>query len=298
MSQAQLPIDDAASAKTWSLGRVGVISALGIGQIFAWGSSYYLLAVLAKPIHDDTGWSLSWIVGGLSLGLLIAGLISPYVGRVIDRHGGRFVMSVSAPLLSAGLATLGLATDLAVYVAGWVILGFGMGAGLYDPAFSTLGKLYGRGARSAISALTLWGGFASTVCWPLSAYLVATVGWRDACLAYAALHLLVTLPTYFLALPGMKPSVVSSAASGEKEDKLATDESRVLDNPALVFALVAGTFTLSAALTTVLSVHLLTILQARDIALGAAVALGALVGPSQVGARVIEMIFGHRLHPY
>ncbi|SIR37855.1 hypothetical protein SAMN05421641_1501, partial [Paracoccus thiocyanatus] len=146
-----------------------VISALGIVQIFAWGSSYYLLAVFASPIAADTGWSLSWIVGGLSLGLFVAGMASPRVGEAIRHHGGKPVLALSALLLAAGLLILATAPVLPVFIAGWIVLGIGMGAGLYDAAFATLGGIYGREARSAITTLTLWGGFASTVCWPLSA---------------------------------------------------------------------------------------------------------------------------------
>lgn len=109
------------------------------------------------------------VIGGLSGGLLVAGLISPRVGRLIGQHGGRPVLAASALLLAGGQLTLGLAPSLPVFLAGWVLLGAGMGAGLYDAAFATLGTLYGERARPAITHLTPWGGFASTVCWPLSA---------------------------------------------------------------------------------------------------------------------------------
>ena len=147
-----------------------VISALGVVQILAWGSSFYLPAVLAGPIAENTGWPLAWVVGGLSVGLLVAAFVSPRVGLAINRYGGRPVLALAALLLAAGLAALGFAPTLPVYLAGWLLIGLGMGCGLYDPAFATLGRLYGAEARPAITTLTLWGGFASTVCWPLSAY--------------------------------------------------------------------------------------------------------------------------------
>jgi len=134
-------------------GRLTVISALGVVQILAWGSSYYLPAVLAAPI-------------------------APFVGRVIGERGGRPVLAAAAMLLAAGQVILCLSPNLPIFIAGWVVIGAGMAAGLYDAAFSTLGRLYGGTARSAITVLTLWGGFASTVCWPLSAYMVALFGWR------------------------------------------------------------------------------------------------------------------------
>jgi predicted MFS family arabinose efflux permease len=165
-----------------------------------------------------------------------------------------------------------------------------MSTGLYDAAFSTLGRLYGQDARRHITTLTLFGGFASTACWPLSAFFVSELGWRGACVAYAAIHLVLTLWIYVLALPknGAPPSPAAGA----------------IENPApaiarhrLLFGLMAATITLSAMISTVISVHLLTVLQARDIALAAAVALGALVGPSQVGARFIEMLIARYHHP-
>src|SRR5579872_1719567 len=149
-----------------------VIGALGLTQILAWGSTYYLPAVLAEPIARETHWSLTWVMGGLSIGLLVAALISPRVGLAIERSGGRSVLALSAAAIGTGQIVLAIAPSLAVYIAAWLMIGLGMGAGLYDAAFATLGRLYGHEARSAITTLTLFGGFASTVCWPLSALLV------------------------------------------------------------------------------------------------------------------------------
>lgn len=271
-----------------------VVTALGIAQIFAWGSSYYLPAVLAKPIADDTGWPLAWVVGGLSLGLLTAGMVSPWVGRTIARHGGRPVLATSAVLLGAGLGFMALAQTVPVYLAAWVIVGIGMGAGLYDPAFATLGRLYGKAARPAITTLTLFGGFASTVCWPLSAFMVTHLGWRGTCLAYAAFQITVLLPVYLCTLPQEVEHQVAPAVSVE-----ASADSPVpsVTRARLLFALLAIVITLSAMVSTLLSVHLLTILQSRGLSLAAAVAFGALVGPSQVGARTIEFFIARYHHP-
>ena len=105
--------------------RLAVISALGVVQILAWGSSYYLPAVLAAPIAADTGWPLPWIVGALSVGLLTAGAVAPYVGRAIGETGGRPVLAAAAILLAAGQFTLGIAPNLPVFVFGWIVLGRG-----------------------------------------------------------------------------------------------------------------------------------------------------------------------------
>jgi MFS family permease len=274
--------------------RAIIISALGVTQIFAWGTSYYLPAVLAAPIVADTGWSLTWVVGGLSLGLLTAGLVSPFVGRTIARRGGRPVLAVSAGLLASGLLTLALAHSLPVFLLAWLVMGLGMGAGLYDPAFATLGRLYGEGGRSAITTLTLFGGFASTVCWPLSAFLDAHLGWRGACFVYAALQIAVALPIYLFVLPREAQHPVSVPAQPVAATPAIS--ARAIPRRGL-FLLLAVTITLASIVSTVISVHLLRILQGKGLALAAAVSLGALVGPSQVAARTIEMFIARFHHP-
>ncbi|GLK65232.1 MFS transporter [Paracoccus kondratievae] len=275
---------DAPGARRWP-----VISALGIVQIFAWGSSYYLLAVFAGPIAAETGWPLSWVVGGLSLGLFVAGMASPRVGEAIRRHGGRPVLALSSILLAAGLLIFATAPVLPVFVAGWVVLGIGMGAGLYDAAFATLGGIYGREARSAITTLTLWGGFASTVCWPLSALFIEHLGWRWSCVAYALIQLGLCLPLILFVLPG-NGRAAPAAADRQSTIRLSGPERRA-------YLTMMAIMVLAGLSVTIVSVHLLTMLQGRGLSLAEAVALGALIGPAQVTARLIEMAGGGRHHP-
>ena len=266
-----------------------LVSVLGIAQILAWGSSHYLLAVLAGPIASDTGWSFSSVIAGLSLGLLAAGLAAPRIGHIIKDRGGRPVLIASSLLFASGFLLMSQAPNIAVFLAAWVIMGFGMAAGLYDPAFSTLGRLYGHGARNLIAALTLFGGFASTLGWPLAAFFVEAFGWRGACLCFMAVHLCITLPLYLFAVPKEAP--------GTPEMEPAADRAAAEAPPRRLFILLTLTTLLSAFLSTVISVHLLTILQADGISLAAAVTFGALVGPSQVGARFIESLVGKYHHP-
>jgi MFS family permease len=268
-----------------------IVAALGVTQIMAWGSSYYLPAVIAPTVAAETGWPLAWVVGGLSLGLLIAGLISPYVGIAIEKRGGRNVLAISALFIGIGQIGLAAAPNLIVYIAAWLVIGLGMGAGLYDAAFATLGRLYGHGARSAITSLTLFGGFASTICWPLSAFLMGEIGWRGACLTYAAVQLLIALPLYLLILPR---GVAGSAGQADQNMVMASTP-RTRSTPVMV--ILAITITLAAVISSTLSVHLLTVLQSSGMALAAAVGLGALVGPSQVGARAVEMVIARYHHP-
>ncbi len=272
-----------------------VISALGVTQILAWGSTYYLPAVLAKPISEDTGWPLTYVVGGLTIGLLAASFVSPRVGRAIQATGGRPVLAFSSILMAGGLLALSLVESLSLYFLIWAVIGCGMGAGLYDAAFGTLGRLYGSEARSAITSLTLFGGFASTLCWPLSALLVENFGWRGACLAYAGVHCFINLPLHLFLLPAMRGRSISWASLLRGGGSTASARPSPRDR--LLYLLLAGGLTVGGIASAVLSVHLLTILQAREITLAAAVAFGALVGPSQVSARVLEMLIGRRFHP-
>jgi MFS family permease len=270
-----------------------VVPALGITQILAWGSSFYLPAVLAKPISDNTGWPLTWIIAGLSLGLAVAGVISPLVGRRIHDFGGRPILIASALLLAAGLTILSLAPNLPVFIGGWAVMGLGMAAGLYDAAFSTLGRLYGFAARQHITTLTLFGGFASTACWPLSAFFLSELGWRGTCGAYAVIQILVALPIYLLALKGPVPPLPTKPTPSSSNQRADDDVARHQG----LFLLLAVAIMIASMLSTVISVYLLTLLQSRGLTLAAAVALGTLVGPSQVGARFIEMLVSRYHHP-
>lgn len=267
--------------------RRAIVATIGLMQILAWGSSFFLLTVLAAPIVKGTGWSLTWTVAALSVGLLVSGLASPKVGRLIERHGGRPVLCASAMLFAAGLVLVAESQDLGVFYIGWIVIGLAMSAGLYDAAFSTLGRLYGETARQAITAVTLFGGLASSLCWPLTAYLNELLGWRGTCLVYAAVHVAVALPLYLAVLPreakreGVAHMTASAAGKGAT----------------LIFAALAATFAVSILIASTNAVHLLTFLQHHGFSPTAAVAFAALVGPAQVVARGVEMAIGRYHHP-
>jgi MFS family permease len=275
-----------------SLDRRVVITALGIGQILAWGTSFYFPAVFAEPIVAETGWSLGYVVAGTSLGLLVAGLISPQVGRIIDKRGGRPVLLASSLCYAAGLTGIGLSPALPIYLASWTLIGIGMGTGLYDAVFAALGRMYGSEARTPITNLTLFGGFASTVCWPLSAFMIEHVGWRAACFAYAGLHLFLVLPLQ-MAVVRAAPATEAAAAGGQRGHK----ETLPVRNEMLIFALLAAVLSVAAGIGSIVVVHLLIFLQARGLDFAVAVSLGTLFGPAQVGARIIERLFGSHYHP-
>jgi MFS family permease len=270
--------------------RHAVVSALGITQILGYGTTFYLLAVLALPMSKDTGWPLDGIAVGLSIGMLVGGLVAPLVGRAVDRHGGRIVLSAGSLCIAAGLTGVGLATHLFLYWAAWAIVGAGMAAALYDAAFSALGTWYRESARGPITSVTLWGGFASTLCWPLAAYLVATTGWRWTCLIFAACHFFIALPLHAVLMPR---NTIPGAAP---QEPVATNAA-VARTDALLFVMIAASMTLVSVIVTVVSVHLIAVLQDHGFTAAAAVSLGALIGPSQVAGRFGELLLGKRLHP-
>jgi MFS family permease len=260
--------------------------AIGFTQIFAWGATYYLLTILAEPIAADNGWPKTWVVGGLSLSLVVAGLISPVVGETIHRYGGRAVLAASSAILAMGLVALSASSNILLYLVSWTILGFGMGAGLYDATFATLGRAYGSDARSAITALTLIAGFSSTICWPLSAFLLEYWGWRGVCLFYAALHFGLSLPAHLLLVPAKEgaPALLRSEPSAR-----ATIDLRLY--------LLAVVMTFIAIISAIMSVFLVAMLESGGMGRTASIGVAASLGPSQVTFRFVEMLFGRHYHP-
>jgi len=263
-----------------------IILALGTTQTLAWASSYYLPAILADPIARELGVSPNWIFAAFSASLVISALLGPRVGRQIDLVGGRQVLSISNLTLAAGLVLLGLTASLAVLVIAWLLLGVGMGFGLYDAAFGALGRIYGEAARRPITGITLLAGFASTVGWPLTAFGLERIGWRDTCFAWAAAHILIGLPINFLMLPAVKG--VRAAAAASAKPRIPIDRTMIL----LAFA-----FAAAWSVTGAMAAHLPRILESTGATAVQAVAAGALIGPAQVFARIVEASLLSRYHP-
>lgn len=266
-------------------GRLGVIVSLGTAQTLAWGSSYYLPAILADPIARDLGISSNWFFAAFSASLVISGLLGPRVGRQIDRVGGRQVLSISNIVLAAGLALLGATTSVWMLSTAWLLLGVGMGLGLYDAAFGTLGRIYGSDARSAITGITLIAGFASTVGWPLSSLGLEAIGWRETCFAWATAHIVLGLPLNLL-LPRAQQR--ETAAGPTVKPHVAIDRTMVL----LSFA-----FAAAWTVTSAMAAHLPRIVEAFGATPAQAVFAGMMIGPAQVAARVLEASVLGRFHP-
>jgi predicted MFS family arabinose efflux permease len=263
-----------------------LILALGTTQTLAWASSMYLPAILADPMARDLGVSANWVFAAFSASLVLSALLGPRIGRQIDLVGGRSVLSISNLVLAAGLVLLGFATSIPVLVMAWLVLGVGMGAGLYDAAFAALGRIYGDTARRSITGITLIAGFASTVGWPLSAWGLETIGWRNTCFAWAAAHILIGLPLNWLMLPAVKGAKAAVAAAVKPQ--IAIDRTMVV---------LAFVFAASWAVTGAMAAHLPRILEAAGATTSQAVFAGALIGPAQVAARIFEASFLSRFHP-
>lgn len=265
--------------------------ALGISQTIGFGSTYYLPAILAEPMAQDLGVSPPWAFGGFTLALLILAALGPMAGRWIDRHGGRRVLCMSSVVFAAGLALLGMAQGLAGVYLAWTVIGIGMAFGLYEAAFATLVYLLGRDTRSAITGVTLIAGFASTIAWPISAWLEARYGWRTACFAWAAINLTLGL--------GMNLLVPAEgrAGRGETAAALAAEAPPISERDRRIMIILSLAFGAGLFISTSMAAHLPRLLEQAGATPVAAVAAGALIGPAQVGARLIEFRFLQNVHP-
>lgn len=263
-----------------------IVTALGIAQTIGWASSYYIPAVLAAPMAASFDRSPVWVFGAFSMAMVVSATIGPWAGARIDRIGGRGVLMVSNLVFATGLALLALAPSVSVLFAGWAIIGLGMGLGLYEAAFASLAGIYGKEARGPITGITLIAGFASTVGWPLSGLMLATWGWREACLGWALIHLFLALPLNAALPRGSQKIDAPKAAMAERPPP-----------PRHAMWLLAFVFAATWFNSTAMAAHLPGLLQAAGASTAVAIAAGALIGPAQVAARVLEFGLLRRFHP-
>ena len=268
-----------------------IICGLGMTQIIGWGTTYYALGALSQDIAASTGWPSGLIFGAFSAALLLSGIISPWAGRLVDRSGGRHVMMAGSLFAAAGLAVIGLFPQPVTYVAGWLLLGVAMRLATYDAAFASLTQIVGQDARRAISYLTLFGGLASTVFWPLSHYLALGIGWTHAMLIYAALHLLVCLPIHWAVLRGAKGETHAAGPQAASAQHLSgTGRVRAM-------ALFAAAVALNGTVFSAISAHVVPLFDALGFKGDDAVFMAALIGPAQVASRLGDILMGRTLSP-
>jgi MFS family permease len=268
------------------------ITALGITQIISWGTTFYALGALSPDIAAAQGWSKTLIFGAFSAALLLSGTISRAAGGAIDRRGGRAMMSLGSVLAALGCAILSQASQQWIYIAGWLVLGVAMRFVLYDAAFPALAQLAGLRARRAISYLTLFGGLASTVFWPLSHVLSEQLGWQGTFLVYAGLHLFICLPLHVLTLTGKAVAESPQTAPGESLAIMAPLTGGARSHAMAAFATVIA---LNGLVFSAISAHVVPLFEELGFSAAGAVAFAALVGPSQVASRIGDILLGHRM---
>ncbi len=283
-----------------------LVIALGVSTVVSYGTLYYAIAVLWPPIGVDLGIGKAALFGVVSASLLVSGLSAPHVGRWIDGIGGWPVMVGGSVLAAVAMGVLAIAQGFGGYVLGWVLAGFAMSLTLYEAAFGTLARHAGAAYRRALTALTLIGGFASTVFWPLTAYLLDAFGWRGTFGVFAALHILVCVPLHAWAIPrrrAPRPALRASPAPGGGRDPGGQDAAALQPPPReptpapspRVFAWLAAAFALLAFIMSSISLHLMSLLQARGLGLADAVLVGMAIGPMQVAGRLVDLLAAARL---
>jgi hypothetical protein len=260
-----------------------LVSGLGIAQIVSWGSLYYPISVLGESMQRDIGVSSTILFAAFTLSLLISGLTAPMVGRLMEAHGARIVLCAGSLLGMVALLLLARASGPASLFMGALVAGLAMAACLYDAAFMALNQLAGDAYRRSVTGLTLFGGFASTVSWPLSQFLLGAAGWRETLLIYAGLQLLLCLPLHALLLPARAQKVM--VAPGADPPPM------ILPNTLWL----ATAFALASFVLSVLSVHLINLFRLAGLEAGSAVFIATLVGPMQVLGRLLELGAGGRL---
>lgn len=274
-----------------------LVPALGLAQIVSWGALYYAIAVLGAAMRAELGISEAALFGAYSLSLLLSGVFAPAVGRAIDRWGGRLVMSAGSILAAIALFAIAQAHHVvAVYLA-WAIGGVAMALTLYDPAFATLSQHTGARYRTALTALTLLGGLASTVFWPASYLGLEHLGWRATLEVFAAVELLVCLPLHLACIPRLPRTAIemplarTTATSGADGTGTLTRGTPAFRT---AFLALAAAFALNGFVVSALSVHLIAVLQGKGFALATAVWVASFIGPMQVAGRIAEFAVGRR----
>lgn len=269
-----------------------LVAAVGTAQMLGWGSTYYLPAILADTMATDLGVTPATVFMAFGLALLVSALVGPLAGRWLDHWGGRKVLMGTSLLFAVGLASLGSSQGAVSLFAAWALIGVAMGSGLYDAAFAALVQVFGKQARASIVGITLLGGLASTLGWPLSTWIEAQWGWREACWAWAALHVFVGLPLNAMVPRQQHTQPIRTAPAAAAP---ATDTPPLNPTPhrwagpalALVFAI-------SWFITTAMATHLPQLMELQGLSAAQALAIAMLIGPAQVLARLLE--FGALKH--
>ncbi|MDR2284254.1 MAG: hypothetical protein LBE37_13640 [Sphingobacterium sp.] len=270
--------------KTISLAQWFSCLLFAVGQILLWGGSYFLLSVLSVSIRAEAGWSYQFIYGALSLAVVVSGLILPKIGQIIQRGAtGEGFLLFAGWIMATGLLLLSYSNHYVSFLFAWFIIGIGMGMGLYDTLFATIAQRYGRLTTKAIVLVTLLSSLAPSISWYVLSELLTVFDWRETCQLYAVLLILFITPIHALAfrLAGERKSIAL-----QLEARISVKEQAY--KPKLFYILSAH-FILGAALSTLVAVFLIEILSNQGLAMAAVITVTAFLGPSQSGARLLEL---------
>lgn len=263
----------------------GAIWALGVTQIIGYGTLYYSFSILAPGIAVEFDVAVEWIYGCISLALLAGGLISPWAGGLADRHGAGRVMSLGSVGAAAALAVCGLAGNTLVFLAGMILVELASAFVLYSTAFAFLAQTTGARAQRSITYLTLIAGFASTIFWPLTSWILGSLQWHQVYFVFAILNLVICLPLHL-----WLSRFARIAATRSVESSVAPAPVPV-DNPNLVFVLIVLGFSLAGFVSAATLFHMVPMLGLLGLGT-ASLWVATLLGPAQVASRLINMTFG------
>ncbi|MFV5628766.1 MFS transporter [Acinetobacter oleivorans] len=278
-------LKDSVSKQSHNTPSLFSILLIGIAQIVVWGGSFFLLAVLGRPIMEEMGWGREVVYGALSFSILVSAVLLPYIGKLITKYQGKEILAISGVTTALGLIVLAFSSNLIIFYIAWFIIGFGMALGLYDTLFAVLGDYFGKSAKSAITMITLISGFCTTIVWPLQAYAISVVGWRGTCIYWAIALIIIVWPIYHYCLPIRQ-------VENKKQDKIKSTQITLSRKIYLLMSLI---FLITSIIMTVMTVQLIDILQEEGASLVAAIAISAFLGPSQVVSRILDLIikFNH-----
>jgi predicted MFS family arabinose efflux permease len=267
---------------------VRVTLGLGFTQIVGWGTTYLMPSVLGRQFQDALGLTPELVFGGITVMFAVSAICAPRVGKVVDRIGARGLMAAGSVVYALSLAALATSQGPISYFASWALMGVASTLALSTPASIALVQVAGPRSRQAIAMLTIIGGMASTIFWPLTGVLEVGIGWRATLLAYAAVHLLACAPLHLLILPRRPPVHAVTPGAAPTTGGVAPDDS------SRVFLLLSISLAVGAFVFAGVQLQMIEMLRGLGHSPASALLLASLIGPSQVGIRLFELLFGHR----
>ena len=278
-----------------------VVGTLATTETISWGILYYAFAAFLVPMQQELGWSTAALTGAYSLALLVSGLAAVPVGRWVDRHGPRLLMTLGSIGGTILLLTWARVESLPGFYLLWLLMGLVLAATLYEPAFTVVATWFHRLRGRALLLLTFVAGFASTIFLPVATALIEQMGWRQALVALAAFLAVTTIPAHALVLR-RRPEDLGLLPDGERSrEERHGDVHLAIEGVSLRHALhehgfwwLTAAFFFGTLASVAVAVHLIPFLLAEGYAPGFAAAATGLIGATQVAARVVVTLVGNR----